>query len=165
MLTNPSGASDLAKTASDEIVSNVEWEVGKVVAIAFCGALGLGFLAKIIKRAKVSSRKFNLKKELKRKHEKLRKEMGMIPTSFVLISLVIVNACTLAVFGIDKLKSKRGNWRIPESRLLLAAFFGPFGAWAGMLVFKHKTRKLKFLTVPIFLFIQVFLLAYFYLTN
>jgi uncharacterized membrane protein YsdA (DUF1294 family) len=34
-----------------------------------------------------------------------------------------------------------------------------------MLLFKHKTRKLKFLTVPIFLFIQVFLLAYFYLTK
>ena len=91
--------------------------------------------------------------------------MSMIPIFFVLISLVIVNTFTLSVFGIDKLRSKRGNWRISESKLLLAAFFGPFGAWAGMLLFKHKTRKLKFLIVPIFLFIQVFLLAYFYLTK
>jgi uncharacterized membrane protein YsdA (DUF1294 family) len=93
------------------------------------------------------------------------KAIGMFPTSFVLISLIIVNTFTLAVFGVDKLKSKRRNWRIPESRLLLAAFFGPFGAWTGMLLFNHKTRKIKFLIVPIFLFLQVIVLAYFYLSN
>jgi hypothetical protein len=41
----------LAKTASDEIVGNVEWEAGKTIAIALCGALGLGFLVKILKKA------------------------------------------------------------------------------------------------------------------
>jgi hypothetical protein len=46
-----SGASDLAKTASDEIVSKVEWEFGKIAVIAICGVLGLDFLTKIIKRA------------------------------------------------------------------------------------------------------------------
>jgi hypothetical protein len=45
-----SEACDLAKTASDEIVSNVEWEFGKVAVLAICGALGLDFLSKIIKR-------------------------------------------------------------------------------------------------------------------
>ena len=77
--------------------------------------------------------------------------------------LVIVNSIALALFGIDKLKSKRSGWRISESRLVLIAFFGPFGAWAGMLLFRHKTRKIKFLVVPIILFIQVFLIVYFYL--
>jgi hypothetical protein len=52
---NHSGASDLAKTGSGEIVSNVEWEFGKVAVIAICGVLGLGFLAKIVKRAYVES--------------------------------------------------------------------------------------------------------------
>jgi uncharacterized membrane protein YsdA (DUF1294 family) len=64
-------------------------------------------------------------------------------------------------FGVDKLKSKRGGWRIPEVRLLLVALFGPFGAYAGMLLFKHKTRKVKFLLVPIFLFIHLYLILYF----
>ena len=77
--------------------------------------------------------------------------------------LVIVNSIALALFGIDKFKSKKSGWRIPESRLLLIAFFGPFGAWAGMLLFRHKTRKIKFLVVPLFLFTQVFLIVYFYL--
>ena len=66
------------------------------------------------------------------------------------------------MFGVDKLQSKKRGWRIPESRLRLAAFFGPFGAYAGMLLFRHKTRKIKFLLVPIFLIIQVVLIVYFY---
>ncbi|MBN1245543.1 DUF1294 domain-containing protein [Candidatus Bathyarchaeota archaeon] len=79
------------------------------------------------------------------------------------IFLIAVNIIALAIFGIDKLNSKSRSWRIPESRLLLIAFFGPFGAYAGMLLFRHKTRKSKFVLVPIFLFIQTILIAYFYL--
>jgi len=79
----------------------------------------------------------------------------------LLVFLVIVNIFSLMFFGVDKLKSKRGCWRIPEVRLLLVALFGPFGAYAGMLLFKHKTRKVKFLLVPIFLFIPLYLIVYF----
>ena len=75
---------------------------------------------------------------------------NMIQLFLLPIFLVTVNLIVLAVFGIDKLKSKKGGWRIPESRLLLIAFFGPFGAYAGMLLFRHKTRKVKFLIVPFF---------------
>ena len=91
--------------------------------------------------------------------------IAMIQMSFLQILLVTVNIISLVVFGVDKLKSKRGGWRIPESRLLLIGFFGPFGAWAGMLLFRHKTRKTKFLLVPVFLFIQVFLVVYFFFIN
>jgi uncharacterized membrane protein YsdA (DUF1294 family) len=77
------------------------------------------------------------------------------------IILITINVVSLAVFGVDKLKSKRGSWRIPEARLLALAFFAPFGAFAGMLLFRHKTRKAKFLLVPIFLLLQVFLIAVF----
>jgi uncharacterized membrane protein YsdA (DUF1294 family) len=66
------------------------------------------------------------------------------------------------MFGVDKLRSKRGGWRVPESRLLLIALFGPFGAYAGMLLFRHKTRKIKFLLVPMFLLAQLSLIVYFY---
>ncbi len=80
----------------------------------------------------------------------------------MLAILFTVNGIALAVFGIDKWQSKKGGWRIPESRLLLIAFFGPFGAYMGMLLFRHKTRKIKFLLVPVFLFLQALLIAYFY---
>jgi uncharacterized membrane protein YsdA (DUF1294 family) len=87
----------------------------------------------------------------------------MLQISSLLVFLVAVNFVSLVFFGVDKLKSKRGGWRIPESRLLLVAFFGPFGAYAGMLLFRHKTRKVKFLLVPVFLFVQVCLMVYFHL--
>jgi uncharacterized membrane protein YsdA (DUF1294 family) len=76
-----------------------------------------------------------------------------------------VNILGLATFGVDKLRSKKGGWRIPESRLLLIAFFGPFGAYSGMLLFRHKTRKIKFILVPIFLICQVILLLYYLWIN
>ena len=89
----------------------------------------------------------------------------MIPASFLQILIIIVNGIALTIFGVDKLQSKKRGWRVPESRLLLIAFFGPFGAYAGMLLFNHKTRKIKFLLVPIFLSIQIILMAYFYLVK
>jgi uncharacterized membrane protein YsdA (DUF1294 family) len=88
--------------------------------------------------------------------------INLIQTSLLQIFLIIVNGVALIIFGVDKIQSKKRGWRIPESRLLLIAFFGPFGAYAGMLLFRHKTRKIKFLLVPIFLFIQVIALAYFF---
>jgi len=86
----------------------------------------------------------------------------MIQTLLLQILLIIVNCVALVMFGVDKLQSKKRGWRIPEARLLSVAFFGPFGAYAGMLLFRHKTRKIKFLLVPIFLFLQVILIVYFY---
>ena len=78
--------------------------------------------------------------------------------------MFVVNGIALASFGVDKLNSKRGNWRIPESRLLALALFGPFGAYMGMLLFRHKTHKSKFLMVPLFLILQVILIVL-YLPN
>jgi len=87
--------------------------------------------------------------------------MIQIPTPIVF--LLIFNIISLIFFGVDKLKSVRSRWRIPELRLLLLALIGPFGAYAGMLLFRHKTRKVKFLLVPFFLLIQLYLIVYFHL--
>ena len=71
-------------------------------------------------------------------------------------AVVAVNICTFLVYGIDKQRARSGRWRIPESRLLLlAAVGGSLGAWMGMYVFHHKTKKAKFyLGIPLILFIQ-----------
>jgi len=81
--------------------------------------------------------------------------MSLIQISSLLAILVIVNIVSLALFGVDKLKSMSGGWRISEAILILVALFGPFGACAAMLLFRHKTRKIKFLLVPLFMFIQL----------
>lgn len=85
----------------------------------------------------------------------------MVQVSPLLIFLLIVNIGSLIFFLADKLRSIRRGWRIPESKLLLIAFLGPFGAYAGMLLFRHKTRKIKFVLVPIFLVVQLFWIVYF----
>jgi uncharacterized membrane protein YsdA (DUF1294 family) len=55
-----------------------------------------------------------------------------------------------AVYGIDKRDAGRGDWRVPEIWLHgLALIGGVIGAWAGRLVFRHKTRKPIFLVVLI----------------
>ncbi len=79
----------------------------------------------------------------------------------LILLLTAVNALSLAIFGMDKLSSMRHGWRVAESRLLLLALLGPFGAFAGMLIFRHKTRRVKFLLVPLFLVIQLYLLVHF----
>lgn len=71
----------------------------------------------------------------------------------LLLSYVALNAVALAMFGVDKGMAVGGGRRISERKLLAAALFGPFGAYAGMKLFKHKTRKLVFYfgaTLPYF---------------
>ena len=64
----------------------------------------------------------------------------------LIIYLVLVNVAAFAMYGIDKRKAIKDQWRIPEKTLLLAAFFGgSFGAFTGMQLFHHKTKHWKFL--------------------
>jgi uncharacterized membrane protein YsdA (DUF1294 family) len=62
----------------------------------------------------------------------------------------------------DKLKAKRGAWRIPEATLMgIAAVGGSIGALIGMYCFRHKTRHLKFaLGLPLILVLQLIILIF-----
>ncbi len=76
--------------------------------------------------------------------------------SVVFAYLLIINAAAFLVFGWDKLKAKRNRWRVPEKTLLtLAAIGGSVGALMGMKVFRHKTKKAKFIVgIPVILTVQ-----------
>ena len=65
--------------------------------------------------------------------------------------LAVINFPTWAAYGLDKGRAKSGKWRIPERTLLLLALAGgSLGALAGMIMFRHKTRKPKFyISVPV----------------
>ena len=66
--------------------------------------------------------------------------------SALLLVLVVLNAVSFAMFGIDKRRARRGDRRISERALLLSGLVsGTIGAWAGMFAFRHKTRKPSFL--------------------
>lgn len=64
---------------------------------------------------------------------------------FLAVLLVAMNLVAFAAFGIDKRLAEAGDRRIPESTLLMLAFWGGSpGAYAGRQYFRHKTRKQPF---------------------
>ena len=77
--------------------------------------------------------------------------------------LLIMNAITCILYGIDKWKAIHRVWRISEMTLLTwAALGGSLGAFLGMHLFHHKTRHKKFcILVPLFLAMHLSLIAWF----
>ena len=77
--------------------------------------------------------------------------------------LLAINLVGFAIMGIDKYKARHNRWRIPERTLMLTAFLGgALGVWAGMTVFRHKTKHNLFVWgVPILLVLQIAALLYF----
>ena len=75
----------------------------------------------------------------------------------ILLLLIAVNLVSFSLYGLDKLKAKKGLWRIRESTLLLvAALGGSLGALLGMEIFRHKTKHWQFkVLVPVFLALHV----------
>ncbi|MBR2604790.1 MAG: DUF1294 domain-containing protein [Clostridia bacterium] len=75
----------------------------------------------------------------------------------ILLLLVAVNLVSFTLYGLDKLKAKKGLWRIRESTLLLiAALGGSVGALLGMEVFRHKTKHWQFkVLVPVFFILHI----------
>lgn len=73
--------------------------------------------------------------------------------------VVCINVVAFAVYAYDKYCARKSRRRISEATLLLlAAVGGAAGAWLSMLLFRHKTRHLKFtVLVPLLLLLQVLL--------
>ena len=86
---------------------------------------------------------------------------------YLIYYLLVINAATFIIYGIDKDKAKKAKWRISEATLLtMAAVGGSIGAWLGMKAWHHKTlhRKFKY-GVPIILLIQIALMIYFHMNH
>ena len=80
----------------------------------------------------------------------------------IIYYLLVINAVAFFVYGIDKLKARKGWWRISESTLLLLAIIGgSVGAWLGMKVWHHKTMHRKFqYGLPAILLLQLAIAVY-----
>ena len=58
---------------------------------------------------------------------------------------LVINLITFILYGVDKHRAKRGQWRIPEKTLLTGTWLlGGVGAYAAMRVFRHKTKHTVF---------------------
>ena len=58
---------------------------------------------------------------------------------------LVSNLITFILYGVDKRRAKRGQWRIPEKTLLSGTWLlGGVGAWMAMRMFRHKTKHIAF---------------------
>lgn len=80
---------------------------------------------------------------------------------FILGAVLTANLVAFLMMGIDKHRAVRDVRRISEKALLTACgLFAAPGGLAGMYVFHHKTRKLKFkLGIPLMLIAQAAIAA------
>lgn len=78
-----------------------------------------------------------------------------------LIYLAGMNVVTFLLYGLDKWKSKRAKWRIPEATLIwMAVLGGSVGALLGIRLWHHKTLHAKFrYGVPAILIAQVLIVV------
>ena len=79
----------------------------------------------------------------------------------------VINALVFLLYISDKRAARKDSRRTSEKILLVSALIGPFGAYAAMQTVRHKTRKLKFYLVPVFLILHValFIWIFFYLLD
>lgn len=89
---------------------------------------------------------------------------------FVLLWLGCINLLAIVLTVSDKVRAKKGKWRIPENLLLFVGLLGgAAGEYITMRIIHHKTRHKQFMiTLPVFILLQAALAllveakAYFY---
>lgn len=77
--------------------------------------------------------------------------------------LIIVNVISFIIYFVDKEKSKKKKYRIPEKVLLsLSIIGGCFGSLLSMCIFHHKTKHIKFILLnPLFCIVWIMVYCYF----
>lgn len=77
--------------------------------------------------------------------------------------LLTINIITFFLFGIDKWKAIRDQWRIPEKTLLLSSLIGgSVGGMVSVRLFHHKTQKPLFrYGMPAIFILQILMYLYF----
>ena len=82
----------------------------------------------------------------------------------IIMYLISINLITLSAMYIDKYKAKSNKRRIPEKTLFTLVFLG--GGIAGMYMFRHKTKKIRFIIgFPTILILEVIVAIAIYLTK
>ena len=75
----------------------------------------------------------------------------------VVVIFIIWNVITASLMLLDKRRARTGAWRIRERNFFLFAIcFGAAGIWAGMYLFRHKTKHKWFVYgIPVVVGCQV----------
>lgn len=83
----------------------------------------------------------------------------------IIIYILLINIIAFLAMWIDKRRAENGEWRISENGLFtLVLLGGGIGGIAGMYVFRHKTKKLKFtIGFPTILISEIVLIIYYFI--
>ena len=83
-------------------------------------------------------------------------------TLVVLAYLAVMTVVGLIVMKADKTKAEKNKWRIKEATLfLISAIGGSLGTWAGMYLFRHKTKHWYFVVgMPLILILHIAILVF-----
>lgn len=64
---------------------------------------------------------------------------------YLLLGLLAVNLFGVWICWTDKRRARRKKWRVPEKTFFITALLGGGpGVWAGMYLFRHKTKHWYF---------------------
>lgn len=81
----------------------------------------------------------------------------------ILIYLLVINLMAFCAMWWDKRRAQKDEWRISEAGLFtLVLLGGGIGGIAGIYIFRHKTKKLRFtIGFPTILITEIVLAIYF----
>ena len=79
----------------------------------------------------------------------------------IMVFAVVMNLIGFCVMGMDKIKARKHRRRVPERRIfIISILLGSVGVLAGMYIFRHKTRHMKFVIgIPVILAAQIIVWA------
>ena len=77
--------------------------------------------------------------------------------TIVVSYLITINLIAFILYGVDKKRAIRNEYRISERVLLwMARIGGGIGCWLGIKLFRHKTKHTKFrIVVPMWMVIWI----------
>lgn len=77
--------------------------------------------------------------------------------TIVVSYLITINLIAFILYGVDKKRAIRNEYRISERVLLwMARIGGGIGCWLGIKLFRHKTKHTKFrIVVPLWMVIWI----------
>lgn len=75
---------------------------------------------------------------------------------YLAMALALVSLWGLWLCWADKRRARRNKWRVPEKAFFLTALLGGGpGVWAGMYLFRHKTRHWYFVVfIPLITLVE-----------
>ena len=91
----------------------------------------------------------------------------LLNSKYILIYLGVISLISVIVCVTDKLRAKKGKWRVKESTLfLISVLGGSLAMYVTMLTIRHKTLHKRFMIgVPLIIIMQAAAVTILYFKN